>query len=465
MRVVVLIALVCVACTKTNPLDCADGTCSDPAHPYCDKDGTVAGVANACIAVTCSAPAAFVECNGDTAVSCNPAGDGYVLTPCMMGCADAAQGCNMCTPNGTYCTAQGVQHCGPDGAPTTLDQCSTGCSSDPSPHCMYIVPRYLGSACDTAATGDDTIVNSATLSTDLDTTCTGGILQQTAAPAICIVRNKTIAIAAGATLRVTGSRLLALVADDDLSVHGTLDASADISTPGPGACDRSSGGSYGSINGGGGAGFKTAGGAGGTATADGAAANGGAAETDPAQLAVLVGGPCATNGGGGGGGVALVACRGAVSVDGIVDLGGGGGIGGNKPLSLSSAGHGGGAGGNLVIQAFNIVISGGLFANGGGGGAGYTSTVDGRYGADGSRSSTVGAAGGTVQGGEGAGGNGAAGTSAGAPGDHPGGTGKAGGGGGGLGFLQTYTPTGVTPTLTPSDVSPPLQPNLSVPTK
>ena len=257
--------LVSVAgCTKANPLDCSDGTCSDPAHPYCDKDGTVAGAPNTCIKPACSTPNEFVECKADTAVSCNATADGYSLMQCPMGCSADAHGCNMCTPNGTYCTAEGVQSCGPDGAPTTFEACAQGCVTDPQPHCAHLVPRYLASVCDTAATADlDLTANLTTLGTDLDTACTGGVVTQTAAPEICVVRNKNITIETGATLKATGGRLLALVADDTVAIHGTLDASADSGTAGPGGGGALSGGGKtlwcapGDVSlGGGGAGFK-----------------------------------------------------------------------------------------------------------------------------------------------------------------------------------------------------------------
>jgi hypothetical protein len=462
----VLVAAI-AGCTKPNPLDCSDGTCSDQAHPYCDKDGTVDGSPNTCIAVSCSAANEFVECKGDTAVSCNATGDGYDLTPCAMGCSADAHGCNMCVPNGTYCTTAGVQSCGPDGAPTTFEACAQGCVADPQPHCAHLVPRYLTSVCDSPATTDFDQAADATLGTDLDTSCTGGIVQQTAAPEICVVRNKTITIDAGVTLKATGGRLLALVADDSLAIHGTLDASADGSTDGPGGGSLTSGGGRQNAtgNGGGGAGFKTAGGAGASNTTDGGGANGGAVEPDPAQLAVMVGGP--RNDGGGGGGVILVACRGAVAVDGLVDVGGGGGGGGYKGVSFIyvNAG-GGGAGGYLVLQGWSVAVTGNVFANGGGGGAGYSSPA-GRSGADGSLSSSVGAAGGSPQGTAGRGGAGSFGTTAAAVGgyDTGGVLGGQGGGGGGLGYLQTYTPTGVAPTITPMDSSPVFQPNLTVQTE
>ncbi len=450
-------------CTKQNPLDCSDGTCSDKAHPYCDKDGTVDGAPNTCIAASCSGPNVFVDCKGDTAVSCNATGDGYTLTSCTMGCSAAAQGCNMCTPNGTYCTAAGVQSCGSDGAPTTFEACAAGCIDAPQPHCAHLVPRYVPSVCDAPAAADVTLP-SATLGTDLDTACTGGVVQQIAAPEICVVRGKTITIESGATLKATGGRLLALVADDSLMVHGTLDASADFGTSGPGGGMQSSGSKAATVNlGGGGAGFKTVGGPGASATVDGGQANGGPAQPNPAQLAVMVGGPrtatFAVYGGGGGGGVVLVSCRGTVTIDGTVDLGGGGGRGGflDTNTNLAVGGSGGGAGGYLVIQAWQVLISGRVFANGGGGGAGYTGSSSGENGGDGSQSAVAGGAGGT---GTGQGGAGAAAGAGAASGTHAG-----GGGGGGMGFLQTYTPMNVTPTITPAESSPVFQPNQIVQTQ
>lgn len=104
-RVALLIGMLAVTvagCTKPNPLDCSDGTCSDPAHPYCDKDGTVGGAPNTCIKPACSTPNEFVECKGDTAVSCNATEDGYNLMQCSTGCSAEAQGCS---GSSTACTS------------------------------------------------------------------------------------------------------------------------------------------------------------------------------------------------------------------------------------------------------------------------------------------------------------------------------------------------------------------------
>lgn len=456
-------ALSCaVSCTKPNPLDCSDGTCSDQAHPYCDKDGTVNGEPNTCIAVSCSASNAFVECKGDVAVSCNAAGDGYDLMQCSNGCSAEAHGCNMCTPNASYCTSEGVQSCGSDGAPTTFEACAEGCSTDPQPHCAHLVPRYLPGVCDTPSATALDLTSNATLGTDLDSSCTGGVLAQTGAPDICIVRNHSITIESAATLRATGNRLLALVADDSVSVVGTLDASADGGTPGPGGSVHSSGGGYARLKGGGGAGFKTNGAPGGDSTTDGGTANGGPMQPNPAQLAVMVGGP--GNDGAGGGGVLLVACRGEVNVSGTIDLGGGGGPGGYtrvvSGVPIAYGGGGGGAGGVLVAQGWRVSITGSVYANGGGGGAGPTDPGPSDSGHDGSRSTTNGAPGGVGQSPSGSGGVGATKSMPSGVGIHQG-----GGGGGGLGFLQTYTPDGVVPALSPAEASPDFEANLTVQTQ
>ncbi|HEV7555027.1 MAG TPA: hypothetical protein VGO00_06230, partial [Kofleriaceae bacterium] len=52
------------ACTKPNPKNCGDGSCTDPAFPFCDVDGSVGGEPNTCIAVTCSADQ-FAACRDD----------------------------------------------------------------------------------------------------------------------------------------------------------------------------------------------------------------------------------------------------------------------------------------------------------------------------------------------------------------------------------------------------------------
>jgi hypothetical protein len=176
---------------------------------------------------------------------------------------------------------------------------------------------------------DLTISSNTSIDTTNDAECTGGIVDQPGGPGICWLRYRSIVLNSGATLRVTGTRAFALVADTALTIEGTLDASSDgcgtaCSLPnGPGGGFTKSGGLSLDLNGSGGAGFKMLGGAGGTPALDGGAANGGAIGSNPADSAILVGGPSGGGGlgGGGGGAVLLVACYGNVSVSGIVDVG------------------------------------------------------------------------------------------------------------------------------------------------
>jgi len=133
----------------------------------------------------------------------------------------------------------------------------------------------------------------------------------------------------------------------------------------------------------------------------------------------------------------------AVRIDGALDVGGVGSSGG--------PGGGGGAGGTLFLEAPDIVVEGGVVANGGGGGGADTSdTTDGLDGARGRDDTTRASGGGSAGAGAGdGGGGGAGGTVAGQDGaDGIGG----GGGGGAAGRLRLVTlPSG--PTLT-GDTSP-----------
>jgi hypothetical protein len=98
-----VLALV-VGCTKPNPAStCSNGTCSDPAFPFCDVDGAIGGEPNTCIAVSCTAGSA-ATCRSDGALICNATGDNYDVTACPAGCVDGI-GCNQACTTDAACTS------------------------------------------------------------------------------------------------------------------------------------------------------------------------------------------------------------------------------------------------------------------------------------------------------------------------------------------------------------------------
>ena len=425
--------------------------------------------------VSCT-PSTFLSCNGGDAIFCNGAGDGTMAQSCgAPGCNAAAGRCNQCAPSTTACDGNVLERCDAAGLPLADESCARACVAAPAPHCAYISPTYLPDVCDTAAAMPSlTISTSVTIDTNLDTNCTGGVINQSGGPPFCVLRYGTITVESGRTLTLTGGRAAALVTDGALQLLGTLDASANGTTSGPGGGLVSSGGLSSSSVGGGGAGARTAGAAGGTFTVTGGAGNGGAA-FDPLTGTVLIGGRRAAGpnvglgvfGGGGGGAVNLISCRGTVTMSGVIDVGGGGGNGGTD-LSAGSVlqfrgGGGGGTGGYAVLQGLGINVTGNLFANGGGGGGGGANDAAGGPGADGSRSAFSCAAGGTPL--VGAGGGGAGGCAAAGPGGGVASGNCPGGGGGAAGRFQVYAPTGATVTLTPNQVSPILEPTLTITTR
>ena len=469
-------------CTKANPAaTCSDGTCTDPAFPFCDVDGSVGGQPGTCVAITCQA-GANGGCQGSSALVCNAAGTSFDPVPCANGC-DQNTGCKSCTPGATQCTGTKLQTCGSDAVFTDTQSCELACTDAPAPHCAYISPKYVPDACDAPVPGTSlAIAAAATVDSGLDNNCTGGVLAQAGGPEICVIHYDSISVGSGATFTLVGTRAVALVADNDVTVLGAIEVGATGGTSGPGGGTYESGGAvgHGGLNlndgsGDGGAGFLTVGGAGGNASGDGATANGGSASADPSARAQLFGGPKTAFGGGGGGGLTVISCRGRVSVQGTIDSRGGGGRGDRTRSSATSnnplAGAGGGAGGYAVLQGGSILFTGQAFANGGGGGAGNnTAFTPGNVdGLDGTASDLVCARGGVAPTGAGNGGAGGCGTiSTSQPGDGlhpPDTTGRAGGGGGSMGFFQSYTPAGVTPTLLPAHASPGFQPNLTVETR
>ncbi len=311
----------------------------------------------------------------------------------------------------------------------------------------------------------------------------GVVMEGATSAPLAVIRAQSITLAPGSTLKVIGSRPLALVALR-ITVAGTLDVSADGRRPGPGG--RLPGAPT-SVNGkhsepyhdagGAGGGFGTAGAKGGTITAAypcafGSAQGGtaGAASGSP-ELDALEGGggggyggigtcSVAARGGGGGGAIQLSAYT-AVSVatTGVIEAGGGGGEGGVQCQGSDDwgGGGGGGAGGAVYLDAPTVDISGTVAANGGGGGSGAC-TLGGFPGpgkpGDNAGSSLVVASGGDPVSTCGlAGGSGGVEDVAPIPGDGAACLVNAGGGGGAVGRIVTRSSTAVTGTglVTPTD--------------
>ena len=429
MRFVLVLVLAMGCSTKPNPKSCLDNHCSDPELPFCDVDGSVGGEPNTCIAVDCM-PGAFEKCERDKSLVCNTRGDNFELAECEFGCSGEAAGCNACN--------------------------TPACENE-----THIIPKYLPDVCAQLA-GAPALTISANTSLDTSNAIVcSSVVTQTGAPDICVLHYGKITIDAVQTYTITGSRVLALVADRELVIDGTLDVSGTADANGPGGGFIKSG--TGQTNAGGGAGYRHMGGAGATTTTNGGANNGGAAGTNPLQLTQLFGGSQATRGsdgnapGGGGGGLTLISCRDRVSIVGIVDAGGGGGFGDAFVQANYRYAAGGGSGGTVVLQGMNLSVSGGIFANGGGGGGGGG---PGGLGADGPRS-MLNALGGTpnINGG----GFGGSGGNANQPSIGAASTAGAGAGGGSAGFILTYTPQGVIPAIGDT-TSPAYEPNGIVPT-
>jgi hypothetical protein len=292
------------------------------------------------------------------------------------------------------------------------------------------------------------------------------INQGSDAPEIAVFTFDTVEMAANVTLRVRGSRALAIVARQVL-ISGTIDLSAgqDPNTPqrpGPGGFSGGTdaapsalgpgGGKVGAIDGavneggGGGGGYGSAGGDGG---GGGGATQIGGAEGAPngsADLQPLRGGggggcgapgnnPSHTPGGGGGGALQITAVQ-TIRVDstGGITAGGAGGAAG--PAAAGGRGGGGGAGGGsggaILLEAPLIELQGTLAVNGGGGGGAPHFAEQATAGSPGGLGTTP-AAGGVPGTSEGAGGAGAAGTTAAEDGKTA--NANGGGGGGGIGRI------------------------------
>jgi hypothetical protein len=280
-----------------------------------------------------------------------------------------------------------------------------------------------------------------------------------------------LTIDSGVTLEVVGARPLVVVASGDVAVNGVFAVYGDRKRPGPGGAAPASGTGKGGngakaagtdASGGGGAGHATNGGAGG---AQGAVAGGTPGPIANADGALLVGGAGGGHGGGFpgtctdptrgkggfGGGALQISAVGKITIagTGVIDAGGGAGLGGCKsagPDDIVTGGGGGGAGGIVVLESpSGIELKSGaeIAAGGGGGGEGGSTSDPGKDGESGisqpARAATGG--GGSGGGSGGAGGYGVFGSASAPFGGFAGVSAAAGGGGGAVGqvFLGVRT--------------------------
>ncbi len=414
---------------------CLGGACQSGPERDCAASG------GSCVDGTCNEDTD--QCEGTALPDGTPCDDQDLCTTddkCMGGsCTGVQTDCShlngpcsqgSCDPSTGQCEAQPInegQNCD-DGDPCTFpDQCQDGvCQSSPAcplgcdasgipPRCYEVNPSNVGHdyLCVTGAP-DLTIPSGATAEINTnDGTVDGNsvstaswVPQESGARDLLVLSFSSISISQTATVTVTGSHPLALIACGDVEINGLIEISAQGQNAGPGGYDGGDGNAdttwaeagYGYDSGGGGPGFREEsqpychtpgggggfgryGGEGGDSDASGYSAREGGAggqENGNSALTPLVGGSGGGGGagryygsvGGGGGGAIQITAGNSVLIgsDGGIRSGGaGGGISQNE---FFGGGGGGGAGGAILIEGASLQVHGKLTANGGGGGGG-----------------------------------------------------------------------------------------------
>jgi hypothetical protein len=232
---------------------------------------------------------------------------------------------------------------------------------------------------------------------------------QTNGPEVVVLPLRGLNIPSGSTLRITGTRPVVLAVFGDASIAGTIDASANGTTAGPGSnytcgnsTGRNGGGGY-TNGGGGGGGYATAGANGGSA---GIASGGGAGTARANTIPPLYGGCPGGNGGGcnssggGGGGAIQISAAGNLTVNGTIVASGGQG---------QSCGGGGGSGGSILLEGNAVSLPSGSTLRAAGGRGGDAGSNAGGAGSNGTSQPGPGAAGSFVINDNGAGGGGSGG--------------------------------------------------------
>ncbi|MCA9678697.1 MAG: hypothetical protein KC464_26955, partial [Myxococcales bacterium] len=132
-----------------------------------------------------------------------------------------------CQPVGAACSAD--QLCTCDGSTQQCATCALGCSTVGEAHCVSFVPTNLGAAAEDLTAGtEDLVLTVGAIDTDALTVAgvapTIGVVrlhvQGASSPDIAVFRYRTIEVQG--TIHVRGSRALALVASESISITGEL---------------------------------------------------------------------------------------------------------------------------------------------------------------------------------------------------------------------------------------------------
>lgn len=402
-----------VGCTKQNPAaKCSTGTCTDPAAPFCDVDGTIGGTPGTCLGVSCTT-GTFAACRGDVALTCNAMGNNYDELQCAMGCTPEAMGCKLCQAGQTVCTNGEVQTCDMNGAVTSSQACPLGCFES-QPRCRDVDPsNALGVYEDMVASPPDVTITNGDIDTGTGTVTDGGTPVsipsfEVAAPTggaslrVFVVNTLTIQ---NATVHDLGSgppygagHAIAIVSKGDITISGALTI-----TPGTGGyvetgCNGGNGVSTDNGNE-----YRAAAGGGGANATDGArggnvtSSSGGVFDTGgtkgsasgTATLIPLRGGcpggetlqsPSPSTYCSSGGGAIQLTSAAQVVVNGTIDVRGS--VGRTEffqgQTGNAEAACGGGAGGGILVEAPRVTFgsSASLLATGGDGGALCTTNMN-----------------------------------------------------------------------------------------
>ena len=235
----------------------------------------------------------------------------------------------------------------------------------------------------------------------------------------CVLRARDVRVREDTVLHILGNRPGILLVTGNVTIEGIVNASAQLTIPGPGGFGGGQpieGRANGSGPGGGGAGevesleFEDGGGGGGGACGMGgmggrggdppsnAAGGTGGRATSPGDLQPLVGGSGGGRGrgsigdgirnaglGGAGGGALQISARGRIDIDGgVLIAAGGGGEGGKGDGGFRAnwgSGGGGGSGGSILLEAAELTSTGLIAVPGGGGGGGSDIGANGQDGA------------------------------------------------------------------------------------